>query len=59
MFSSYNGTLLLHHPQLGDTLLHIAINTGNCEIIEYLVNEHSLDVNARNAVSAPRSIIIA
>lgn len=39
-------------PQLGDSLLHVAVNTGSFELISYLVNEHGLDVNERNVVSS-------
>ena len=39
-------------PQLGDSLLHEAVNSGNFHLIGYLVNELGLDVNESNVVSA-------
>lgn len=41
--------------QLGDSLLHVVTKTRNFEIIDYLVNEHGLDVNDQNAVSISHS----
>ncbi|KAJ9190237.1 hypothetical protein P3X46_001462 [Hevea brasiliensis] len=34
--------------QHGNTVLHLAVSTGCCEIAEYLINEHILELNAPN-----------
>lgn len=56
-FCSFYLSSIICLLQIGDSLLHVAINTGSFEIIDYLVTEHGLDVNEGNVVSAPLSII--
>ena len=56
-FCLFNLSSIICLLQIGDSLLHVAINTGSFEIIDYLVTEHGLNVNEGNVVSAPLSII--